>query len=412
MPAAARHLFWMPALLAVGLAACSATGARIAPEVRAAFVRESAQPLPRASLQSSDGLVRAEVEAAAPPSVERDGREPQDPTAYRVEIPIGDSEPIRCALTGQGYAIGAAAAKMLSGKLIDGSIQQRIAGLDAGAVGDRPYLYAQVVGTAQADGEPALYQAKFFFAPLRFGAMHCIHLGLGYAGTVRRVLSGLLGSLEFAPQADDAPPAYHEVTLTRLGKLTCGFNETRFYQRQDGGWGAVLRSVLVAPQSASEAVGMDQLRVTSADANGVVEHAVSDRLADGQRVYSLELERAPIGFEYAVSGEVQGQPVDDTLASRAPLRDDVSLARQIAAGTDGGSWSMPQWMPEILPLQPVDVKVTCPPRAARDDVTCDVDAGSLHFQAEIDRNGMTRSARLDTGKVEMTIERVFARGAF
>jgi hypothetical protein len=402
----------MPALLAIGLAACSTREAKMSPEVHAAFVRETEQPMPRASLQSSDGLVRAEVEAASPPTVERDGREPEDPTAYRVEIPIGDTDPIRCSLTGQSYAIGSAAAKMLSGKLIDASIQQRIAGLDAGAVGDRPYLYAQVVGTAHSDGEAALYQAKFFFAPLRFGAIHCVHLGLGYATTVRRVLSGLLGSLEFAPQADEAPPAYHEVTLTRLGPLTCGFNETRFYQRSDGGWGAVLRSVLVAPQSPSEAVGMDQLRVTSADANGVVERAASDSLADGQRIFSLELERAPLGFEYAVSGELQGKPVDDTLAARAPLRDDVSLARQIAAGTNGGSWSMPQWMPELLPLQPVDVKVTCPPRDARDDVTCDVNAGTLHFQAEIDRNGMTRSATVDTGKVEMKIERVFARGTF
>ncbi len=302
---------------------------------------------------------------------------------------------------------------MMSGKLISDSVQQRIAGLDAGAVGDRPYLYAQVVGTANANGEAALYQAKFFFAPLRFGAMHCVHLGLGYAQTVRRVLSGLLGSLQFAPQADEAPPAYHEVTLTRVGPLTCGFNETRFYQRADGGWGAVLRSVLVAPQSASEAVGMDQLRVTSADANGVVERAASDSLADGQRVYSLALEREPLGFQYAVTGEMQGKPVENTLDSRAPLRDDVSLARQIAAGTGGGSWTMPQWMPELVPLQPVEVKVTCPPRGGDDqDVTCDVNAGSLHFQAVVDRNGMARSATVDTGKVEMHIERVYARGGF
>jgi hypothetical protein len=157
---------------------------------------------------------------------------------------------------------------------------------------------------------------------------------------------------------------------------------------------------------------MDQLRVTSADANGLLERAASDSYADGQRLFSLALEREPLGFAYAVSGEMQGRAVEDTLASRAPLRDDVSLARQIAAGTRGGTWSMPQWMPELQPLHAVDVAVTCPPREAHADVPCDVSAGTLHFEAMMDANGMARRATVDTGKVELTIERVYARGRF
>lgn len=407
-----RRLARVAAAASACLLAGCATAPQLAPAVRDAVIREATAPWPAVAIASADGQLHAEVEAAAAPAVTRDERDPDDPTAYRIEIPIGDDEPIRCTVTGQSYAIGSAAARMLSDKLVDASIQQRIAGLDAGVAGERPYLYAQVVGTAHDSGEAALYQAKFFFAPLRFGALYCAHVGLGYSETVRRVASGLLASIAFAPQTDDAPPAYHEVTLTRVGPLTCGFSETRYYQRADGGWGAVLRSVLVAPHSPSAATGLDHLRVTSADADGVVERAASDSYADGKRLFSLALEREPLGFGYAVSGEMAGRAVDDTLPGRTPLRDDVSLARQIAAGTRGGTWSMAQWVPEVEPLRAVDVAVTCPPRAAGADVPCDVQAGRLHVAALMDANGMARTATLHTGAVEMSFERVYARGGF
>jgi hypothetical protein len=208
------------------------------------------------------------------------------------------------------------------------------------------------------------------------------------------------------------PPTYHEVTLTRVGSLTCGFNETRFYQRADGGWGTVMRSVLVAPRSASDVVGMDQVRVTSADGNGVVDHAASDAFDGKTQRYSLALERAPLGFNYQLSGEVHGRSVDNTLASRAPLRDDVSLARQIAAGTTGGTWSMPQWMPELQPLRSVDVQVTCPERHGAEDVACEIDAGKVQYEALIDANGMARRTTLKNSPVELQTERVYAHGAF
>jgi len=384
----------------------------MSPGVQAALTREAPDPLPQNTLQSSDGQIRGSVESAAPPLVSRGGDDPSDPTGYAFEIPIGVDEPIRCHVTGKPFAIGPAAARMLSDKLVDASTGQRVAGLEAGAVGSRPYLYAHVVGTAPQLGHKALYQAKFFFAPLRFGAMHCMHVGLGYSATVRRVLVGLLGSLEFAPQADALPPTYHEVTLTRVGSLTCGFNETRFYQRADGGWGTVMRSVLVAPRSASDVVGLDQVRVTSADGNGVVDHAASDSFEGKTQRYSLALERAPQGFTYTLSGEVHGRAIENTLASHAPLRDDVSLARQIAAGTNGGSWSMPQWMPELQPLSSVDVQVTCPAREGSEDVACDIAAGKVHYEALIDANGMARRTTLKDGPVELETERVYAHGRF
>src|SRR5512147_2275896 len=76
----------------LALSACSAHQSNVAPEVQAAFTRETDAELPHANLLSSDGLVRAEVEAAAPPYVARDEAEADDPTAYRMEIPIGDDE--------------------------------------------------------------------------------------------------------------------------------------------------------------------------------------------------------------------------------------------------------------------------------------------------------------------------------
>lgn len=389
------------------LAGCSARQAPTA--LRAAMQRES-PTLPLRVVASADGQVRVQVEAAAQPRVELEpGQDPSDPT-YEIDVPIGSETPIRCWLTARPVAVGSTMAELASQRLFPQATQQDITGIEASVVGERPYLLVDVLGIAQDDDARALYHGKLFTAPVGLGALRCVHVDLGYRGTVQRVLTGLLGALAFAPADEEQPPEYVEVSLTRIGPLTCGFNDLRAYRDPDGGWVSMQRSVLIAPRSRSEAIGLDQLRLTIADANGIVRAASADTVNAGENVHSLELTRAPDG-SYSVAGEVRGQPLDGSLRAPTPLRDDLALARLAAARPQGGTFLASQWLPEVDALAGTELTIDCQPRDAQGQA-CRITGGPVIFDATLDERGMTRAATVRSGGVDLEIERVVARGRF
>ncbi len=396
------------ALLAVLLLAGCASR-QMSPELRAAMQREAAV-LPLRAAASADGQVRIEVEAAAQPRIEAEPGQDASEANYEIDVPIGSETPIRCWLTAQPVAVGSTMAELASRRLFPAATAQEIAGIEASVVGERPYLLVDVLGVAQDGDERGLYHGKLFTAPVGLGALRCVHVDLGYRGTVQRVLTGLLRTLAFAPADEEQPPAYIEVSLTRVGPLTCGFNDLRAYRDPDGGWVSMQRSVLLAPRSRSEAIGVDHLRLTIADADGTVRAASADAVSSGDAGHSLELTRAPDG-SYTVAGEMQGRRLDGAVRGPMPLRDDLSLARMAAARPQGGTFSAAQWMPEHDPLAATELTVRCQPRAGSEQA-CEVVSGAVVLDATLDANGMTRAATVRGGGIDLELERAVSRGGF
>lgn len=379
-------------------------------ELRAAMQRE-ASGLPLRAAASADGQVRIEVEAAAQPRIEPEPGLDASEASYEIDVPIGSETPIRCWLTARPVAVGATTAELASKRLFAQATAQEITGIEASVVGERPYLLVDVLGIAQEDDGRGLYHGKLFTAPVGLGALRCVHVDLGYRGTVQRVLTGLLRSLAFAPADEEQPPEYVEVSLTRVGPLTCGFNDLRAYRDPDGGWVSMQRSVLVAPRSPSEAVGVDHLRLTLADPDGTVRAASADAVSSSEDAgHSLELTRAPDG-SYSVAGEVQGRRLDGAVRGPMPLRDDLSLARMAAARPEGGTFSAAQWMPEHDPLAATELTVRCQPRGESGQ-PCEVVSGALVLDATLDTNGMARSATVRAGGIDLELERAVSRGGF
>ena len=400
------------ASIAIGLAMAGCAAQQgLSSALREALRREGPESMPLRPVASDDGEVSFQVEAQSQPIIERSRADSEGGT-WEIDIPIGADTPINCWLTDRPVAIAATAAEFLSRKLVEDASSQEIAGIDASVVGGTPYLTADVIGVAEENGSNALYRAKLFFAPVGLGALRCVHVGLGYQATVQRVLSGMLTTLQVGADAARQPqPAYVDVSLTRLGPLTCGFTELRAYRGDGGRWVTVSRSVLLEPRSRGEAVGLDQVRLTVADAGGVIEQASADAVNAGEKLHSLELTRAPDG-SYAVQGEVRGTRIDGGLESAVPLRDDLSLARLIAGAPEGGTVTAAQWMPDVSPLEPVEVSIACPARRGVADIPCRIDAGSVSVDAFIDRSGMASRATYTTGNVELQIERAYSSGAF
>ena len=399
------------ALLALLAGGCSsrATG----PSLHEAMQREGPVTLPLRDLTSADGEVRLQVEAAAQPHIERAADlDASGAESYEIDIPIGTETPIRCWLTSRPVAIGSTLAELASTKLFADTSRQEIAGIDASVVGEHPYMLVDVVGLATQDGAEAFYQGKLFAAPVGVGALRCVHVGVGYRATVQRVLTGLLASLRFAPVADEVPPAYVEVSLARIGPITCGFGDLRAYRQDDGGWLSMQRTVMIGPRSRTEIVGLDQVRLTVADAAGRITAASADTVRGGQTLHSLELTRAADGT-YAVAGEVDGQALDGTMRPGEPLRDDLAIARLVAKRPGGGTLSMPRWEPDVAPLQPVEATLRCLPRNDDSEQRCELSLGdATTVQTTLDAAGMARRASIPTGGVMLDVERAVARGAF
>ena len=399
------------ALLALLAGGCSsrATG----PSLHEAMQREGPVTLPLRDLTSADGEVWLQVEAAAQPHIERAADlDASGAESYEIDIPIGTETPIRCWLTSRPVAIGSTLAELASTKLFADTSRQEIAGIDASVVGEHPYMLVDVVGLATQDGAEAFYQGKLFAAPVGVGALRCVHVGVGYRATVQRVLTGLLASLRFAPVADEVPPAYVEVSLARIGPITCGFGDLRAYRQDDGGWLSMQRTVMIGPRSRTEIVGLDQVRLTVADAAGRITAASADTVRGGQTLHSLELTRAADGT-YAVAGEVDGQALDGTMRPGEPLRDDLAIARLVAKRPGGGTLSMPRWEPDVAPLQPVEATLRCLPRNDDSEQRCELSLGdATTVQTTLDAAGMARRASIPTGGVMLDVERAVARGAF
>jgi hypothetical protein len=406
-PVTARASATLLALLAIG---CSsrATG----PTLHEALQREGPASMPLRDIASDDGQVHLQVEAASQPHITRAaGTDAEGEASYEIDVPIGTETPIRCWLTARPVAIGSTLAELASSKLFTDTSQQEISGIDASVVGERPYLLIDVMGLAKQDGDDAFYQGKLFAAPVGVGALRCVHVGVGYRATVQRVLTGLLASLSFAPVTDSEQPAYLEVYLARVGPMNCGFGDLRAYRQDDGGWLSLQRTVVIGPRSRNEVVGLDQVRLTVADASGRITAASADSIRGGETLHSLELTRAADG-SYAVAGEVGGKALDGTLRAGEPLRDDLAIARLIAKRPGGGTLSMPKWEPDVTPLEPVEATMRCLPRNDEAEQRCELSVGQATVQATLDAAGMPRRASIPTGGVVVDVERAVSRGSF
>lgn len=392
------------------LAGCSSRAD--GPSMREALQREGPATLPLREVTSEDGQVHLQVEATSQPHIARaPDTDPSGGPSYEIDVPIGTETPIRCWLTARPVAIASTLAELASSKLFSDTSQQEIAGIDASIVGDRPYLLIDVMGLAKQDGAAAFYQGKLFAAPVGVGALRCVHVGVGYRATVQRVLTGLLASLHFAPVTDEEQPEYLEVYLARVGAMHCGFGDLRAYRQDDGGWLSLQRTVVVGPRSRNEVVGLDQVRLTIADAAGRITAASADSIRGGETLHSLELTRAADG-SYAVAGEVGGKALDGTLRAGEPLRDDLAIARLVAKRPNGGTLSLPKWEPDVAPLDPVEATMRCMPRNDNAEQRCEVSYGQSTVQATLDAAGMPRRASIPTGGVVVDVERAVTRGSF
>lgn len=381
------------------------------PSMREAMQREGPATLPLRDAASDDGQVRLQVEAASQPHIARvPDADASGAASYEIDVPIGTETPIRCWLTARPVAIGSTLAELASRKLFADTSQQEIAGIDASVVGERPYLLIDVMGLAKQDGSDAFYQGKLFAAPVGVGALRCVHVGVGYRATVHRVLTGLLASLRFAPVSDQEQPEYLEVFLARVGPMSCGFGDLRAYRQDDGGWLSLQRTVVIGPRSRSQAVGLDQVRLTVADASGRITTASADAIRGGETLHSLELTRAADG-SYTVAGEVGGKALDGTLRAGEPLRDDLAIARLMAKRPGGGVLSLPKWDPDIAPLEPIEATLRCLPRSDGEQ-RCEMSLGQSTVQATLDAAGMPRRASIPAGGVVVDVERAYTRGSF
>lgn len=401
---------WAASLLALLAAGCGSRAA--GPTLHEALRREGPLTLPLRDVVSDDGAVQLQVEAAAQPYIARvSDLDAGGGASYEIDVPIGTATPIRCWLTSRPLALASALAEQASTKLFADASRQEIAGIDASVVGEHPYLFVDVVGLAMQDGADAFYQGKLFAAPVGVGALRCVHVGVGYRATVQRVLTGLLASLRFAAVADEVPPAYLEVSLARIGPISCGFGDLRAYRQEDGGWVSLQRTVMIGPRSRSELIGLDQIRLTVADPAGRITAASADTVRGGETLHSLELTRAADG-SYAVTGEVGGRALDGILRPGEPLRDDLAIARLVATRPDGGTLSVPRWEPDVAPLRPVEATLRCLPRNDAAEQRCELSVGESIVQTTLDATGMARRASIPTGGIMLDIERAVARGSF
>ena len=287
---------------------------------------------------------------------------------------------------------------------------QGFVGFDAGAMLDRPYLAAQVVGLAKEEGENRFFQLKYLFVvPWGGWVLSCTHAEAGYEQTFKRVTNGLVASLRQANQAADRPVVYHEIQVVKVNGLAVGFVDSRYFNAKAGGLAMIRRSAMLVPRSPTELMANDELYIAASDGDGeLVDGVAYGADSTEQSLFDVKLSRAA-ARRYAVEGTVRGKPLSTGFDVASPLVDDRTIAHALASIAQQSEWHFAQWVPSVNPGGATEVGVHCP--ADRAKGSCDATTGALKLKVSIDQQGTMIRTQMVAGGMQLTIERVFSRGA-
>jgi hypothetical protein len=316
------------ALLPAALVACATAPSQ---DWFEELLAREAAPMPETPIESADAYFRAQVPAslADPVVAEED--------AYRASFAAGSQAPVDCWIYRNELDLASSLSE-LSRLTFEGIEEQfgqvdvkRIGRVDTGAFGGSPYLAVEWLYRVKQDGAARAGQVKHLVASKDGRSVYCQHNEAGYGETFRRVVRGLVTSLEFGDV--EAPvPYYSEIATLAIRGMRVGIQHMTLTRDEDGDTRITQSTSMLLPVDDETLSSSDAFDVQFSRSDGALINQVHVEAENGELVTQLNLDPMADGH-WNVNGTFREKPLDAKIRAGQPLPS--SLGEALALRMEG-----------------------------------------------------------------------------
>ncbi|HYJ41572.1 MAG TPA: hypothetical protein VEW08_12330 [Steroidobacteraceae bacterium] len=366
-----------------------------------------------AVLKSKDNWFKARVPAKVIGDIEK------SEGSYTVELDIGSDQPVYCEIMPEGFDMADMVRRNLEftmGQVAEaqGKVEARsLESIDAGVFGNVPYLQTQWLyrvndGTAQRLGG-----FKQISMEKNDKGIYCAHVDLGYTQSFAALAKAFADTFE---STTDAPaPYYEEIAVATMGGKKIGVALTTLERDADGDTKAVETTAMLVPGPAGtlhsqDAVHLEWIRTDSSLINAT--HFIAK---DGELTTSVALNVEDNAW--VVDGELDGKKYNQKLKADAQpgtwVAQALGLRKLLSADNPvGAEHTMSAWLADD-PGKLTDARTKVIAKAGDKRFKALATAGDMNATVTIDKaTGTIDAAEMEIGGLDMTIERVYTKGAF
>ena len=399
------------AVLAATLVACASTRP---PDWFEALLAREAAPMAPAPVASADAFLRARPPAALVGAVISEDE------AYRLGLDVGSEASVDCWVYRNELDLASALAELSRvtfesiGEQLGPVEAKRVGRVDTGAFGESPYLAVDwLYRVSQPDGARA-GQVKHLVASKDGRSVYCQHNEVGYAQTFRRVVEGLVRTLEF-DELDAPVPYYAEIATLSIRGMRIGVQQMTLTRDEDGDTRISQSTSMLLPVDDQTLSASDSFDVQFSRSDGALINQVHVEAENGSLVTRLHLDPMADGH-WNVNGTFREKPLDAKIRADAELPsalgEALALRRQLGAQEPAGEFTLERWIPEADPTRLVAQTVVV--HGALDDgrYRARVAMEGVDADLVVDPSGSVASGSMEMGFAEVEFERVYVDGTF
>jgi hypothetical protein len=333
----------------------------------------------------------------------------RDENVMLVDIPIGSQSPVRCQVFPESLDAGGT----LSGVLKDSAARVEYRSITPSGVrliGGTPVAFIETVYVSDVAGGKAAGGLKLAMQSREQESILCVHDELGYRQTFQTVSSAFFASFK----VKSAPPnesTYSEVAKARIGETDVGFSSTHVKPGSKPGEREFSYSnTTLVPTSPKDVIFGDTYELYSYDAKNQLRTGTWVEGSGGEVTLKVVLTRSSDG-KYAYEGEVSGKPLKGVLQAPRGLATTLDIATRLKKKlkTDAPfELVVAEYHPSIDPTALLDVTY----RHQKGDPARQVvvTMSNRTITAEVDDDGLPKTAWFEIGKNRLTIERLARDG--
>jgi hypothetical protein len=376
-----------------------------------ARAREAA-PRPALAIESGDGVWRARVPALVSEPIQADAR------GYRFQLDAGAQTPLECLVFRDDQVDPAASLAGLSREAFAaigakfGEVSlRRVDRVDAGAIGESPYLAVRWLYRVEARDGARIGEVTHALATRAGRSVYCQHHELGYEATFQRVFAALVEGLAFAESPE--APYYSQISTVSRAGMRVGFEHVTLRRDGDGDTRIDTQRATLLPVERETLRASDSVTVEFARADGSLINQVFLAAIDGELVTNLEL--LPEGEQaWRVSGIFEARPLDEQIRVHSHptswIGETLAARKVIATSPIGAAVTLRRWLPGSDPTQILDQTLTIERQVDAERFAAKLAARGTSSALVVDRAGVVAADVVSTGTAPLSLERVFSRG--
>jgi hypothetical protein len=365
------------------------------------------------AIKSKDNWFKAKLPAKVVGEIEKvEG-------SYTVELNIGSDQSAYCEVMPDGFDL----ADMIRTNLeftmeqvgkTQGKLEVRaLESTDAGVFGNVPYLQTQWVYRVN-DGKAQMLGGFQQISMEKNGqGIYCAHVDLGYTKTFLAVARAFAETFEST--SDEPAPFYEEIAVSSIGGRKLGISRTTLERDAEGDIEINDTSALLQPLAGGALQSDDTIRLEWVRPDFSLINASRFVAKNGELTSNLNLKL--VDNVWTVDGDHDGKKLNGKLKTDGQPGTWLAQAdgiRKILAAPDpvGTQQTMWSWLGET-PDRLVETKTKITARAGDKKFKGVATLEGFTANVIIDQaTGTAINAEVKIGPMEMTFERVYAKGTF